>query len=286
MRPANLIFVSQGEPFLHHDLFDLIHQAKEAGLHVTLYSNGTLLEEKVIKALLASLLDVLKVSLWASSLKEYEANYPGTNPEIFHRVVAGLKLLAEIKAQERCILPLVELHYPINRYNFQGIEALVGLAQATGCQAVFFEPLATHRGRFAEAALTREEEELVCRTLVRMKKKLRSGSLHHNINKVLRRYRYGEAKVPCYISWLHVRILVDGTVLPCDLCDLPVGNLNGESLQDIWNSEALRRFRRQTLTREGLRAMDSHCDCGHCCYLEQNVRVHRVFNWFSPFMRP
>jgi len=288
MGPANLLFVSKGEPFLHHHLFDLIHQAKEAGIHVTLFSNGTLLEEEMIKSLLDSRLDVLQVTPWASSLEEYEANYPGTDPENFHRVVAGLKLLAEIKAQERSILPRVKLHRPINLYNFQSIEALAGLAQATGCQAVSFGVLRTHGRILDSAALTREQEEWVCRTLARMKKKLRSWSLNHNINQTLRRYRYGEAvweKVPCYIPWLHVRILVDGTVLPCDLCDLPVGNLNGESLRDIWNSEALRRFRRQTLTREGLRAMASHCDCSNCCHLEENVGVHRVFKWFSPFTR-
>ena len=289
MGTASLFFVSEGEPFLHPHLFDLIHQAKKAGLHVTLLTNGTLLDATRIKSLLASRLDVLQVSLWASSVEEYAANYPGTDPENFHRVVAALKLVAEIKAREGSSLPLVQLQHPINRHNFQRIEALIALAEATGCEAVSFTLLRTHRRLLAAAALSGEEEEWVCRTLTRMKKKLRSRSLSHNINQVVRRYRYGESvweKLPCYIPWLHVRILVDGTVLPCEACELPIGNLNEESFREIWNNEALRRFRRQTLTREGLRAMDSDCDCSHCCHLEDNVRVHRVFKWFAPFRRP
>jgi MoaA/NifB/PqqE/SkfB family radical SAM enzyme len=289
MGPTTLIFVSQGESFLHHHLFDFIALAKEVGLRVEMFTNGILLDANRIELLIDSALDVLKVSLWATSPEEYVRNYPGTDPENFHRVVAGLKLLAETKARKQSLLPRVELHYPIIHNNYPGIAALPGLAQATGCQAVFFSALHTDRQVFDFAALTGEEEEWVSRTLVGLKKKLRSLPLKHNIHEILRRYAYGEAvweKVPCYMSWLHVHLLVDGTVLPCRSCDLPAGNLNRESFRDIWNGEALRRFRRQTLTREGLRDMASHCDCGRCVHLENNVQVHQVFKWFSPFVRP
>ena len=68
--------------------------AKGTGLHAVLLTNGTYLDETTIKSLIASRLDILKVSLWASSPEEYARNYPGTNPDNFPRVVEGLKLLA------------------------------------------------------------------------------------------------------------------------------------------------------------------------------------------------
>ena len=71
-------------------------------------------------------------------------------------------------------------------------------------------------------------------------------------------------KTPRYIGWLHAYLKVDGTVLPCGDCDLVMGNLNDHSLQEIWNGPAFRAFRRQTLTRAGLRALDRQCDCAFC----------------------
>ena len=50
----------------------------------------------------------------------------------------------------------------------------------------------------------------------------------------------------------HVRTEMDGTVIPCCSCNLPMGNINESSMADIWNSPAYQAFRRQTITRAGL----------------------------------
>ncbi|MFC1854169.1 SPASM domain-containing protein [candidate division CSSED10-310 bacterium] len=88
--------------------------------------------------------------------------------------------------------------------------------------------------------------------------------------------------IPCYIAWIHTRIKVDGTIIPCATCDLSMGNLQTHSFDEIWNGSVYRDFRRKTLSTEGLKRMGAYCDCGFCCHYEKNLSVHRIFKWFSP----
>ena len=201
-------------------------------------------------------------------------------------MVEGLKLLAQLKAAQASLLPAVVLHQPINRYNFQNTPALVNLALATGCDGLYFSPFRTRRGRLAAGALSPDEERSFCRALKQLGKRFKGRFIQFGIDHVLRRFRIGEPvweKLPCYIGWLHAYLKVDGAVLPCGDCSLVMGNLGDQSFQEIWNGPAFRSFRRQGLTRTGLRALTPHCDCGFCCYVLDNARVHRFFRWISPF---
>ena len=124
-------------------------------------------------------------------------------------------------------------------------------------------------------------------SLTKLGKRLDSLSLKHNIHQTLLCYTIGEAvweKMPCYIAWYHTRIRVNGNVLPCQRCDLPMGNLNEKSFTDIWNGTVYRSFRKKTLTRKGLMSFSDHCDCRFCCYAGDNMKVHRLFKWISPFL--
>jgi MoaA/NifB/PqqE/SkfB family radical SAM enzyme len=280
-------FMGEGEPMLHPRLQDLISTAKALGLQVTLITNGTLLDEAHIHSLIDSRLDLLRVSLWASSIEEYGQNYPGTNPDYFRKVVNGLKLLSVLKAEKGSKFPSVHLHQPMNKNNFEKIDAMVDLAHETGCNASSFSPFLSYRGRLDSYALSAEEETSLCLSLIKMKKRLNSLSMNHNIDETLLRYRIGEAvwnKLPCYVGWFHARIKVDGTVLPCGPWSQPLGHLKENRFQEIWNGPPYRAFRQRTLTREGLACIAKVCDCDFCCLTKDNVRVHRFFRFFSPFL--
>jgi radical SAM protein with 4Fe4S-binding SPASM domain len=279
-----IILIGEGEPFLYPQIFDCIDIAKSADLHVTLLTNGTLLNEKNIQALLDSQLDILKVSLWASSMEEYQQNYPGVNPEYFNKIVKGLNLIFQAKKDYKSSYPSVTLHHPITRQNYHDIDAMIDLAHRTGCNTLSFSPFKNRRGELSFHEIPQNEELNLRKTLDSKAKKLASMSINHNIEQTLLRYRIGEAvwkKIPCYIGWLHARIKVDGTVLPCNPCDLVMGNLHESSFKEIWNGSAYQKFRKKTITRKGLESHLQDCDCGFCCLLGDNVRMHRVYKWFS-----
>jgi MoaA/NifB/PqqE/SkfB family radical SAM enzyme len=278
----------EGEPLVNKNLFNLISIAKENNLNVTVFSNGTLFDSQHIESLINSQLDRLKVSLWGSTKDVYESNYPGTNPDYFERIVDGLKRLASDKRSRASLKPIVILHHPINRNNFRTLDELVSLAHKTGCDGVSFSPLKTRRGGLTPVSLHPDEEREVVSSLLRIKKRLDALGFKHNIEETLRRYEVGEAvwrMFPCYVGFLMTRVKVDGTIVPCNPCNLPMGKLNDSSFGEIWNNDAYKTFRRKTITRQGLESMETDCDCGFCCYLNDNWRVHRVFKLILPWRK-
>ena len=131
MGTASMTISGEGEPFMHPHILDMISLAKAKGLTLSVFTNGTLINEDTVNALINSQLDLLKVSLWATSRQEYEKNYPQTPPENFNRVKASLRLIADLKAQRKSRLPLVKLHQPIDRRNYGSVEALLDIAKET-----------------------------------------------------------------------------------------------------------------------------------------------------------
>jgi len=287
MGTRSLIITAEGEPLLHPLIFDMISKAKDMGLMVTLFTNGTFLDEVRVRALIDSRLDLLRVSLWGSTPEEYVKTYPGTDPANFSKVIEGMKLMVSNKAARRISFPLIQLYQPFTRYNFEKVEDRVRLALTTRCRDLSFSPFVSVQGKSTDLVLTPDEERQLSFSLSGLRKRLKSLSISHNINETLLYYRMGKAmwqKQPCYIGWLHARITADGTVLPCVRCNLSMGHLEEKGFHEIWNGAEYRTFRRQTLTREGLISIGKDCECIFCCHLRDNVRVHRLFKWFSPFL--
>jgi len=286
MGTKSITISGEGEPLMHLFLSDIILIAKKKGFHVTLVTNGTLLDKPIIECLIDARLDILKVSLWAGTPGDFEKNYPGIEAIYFTKVLEGLKLLADRKTWRNSEFPSVVLHHPINRYNFNKINAMVDVAHTTHSNVMSFSPLKPFKGKFDSLALTNDDEKILRNSLIQMGKRLKSLSIRHNIKELLWRYNIGCAawqKLPCYIAWLHARVLVDGTVLACHRSNLSMGNLNENSLHQIWNEKAYKTFRREAITLKGLSSLSEDCDCGFCGFVVNNVAIHRLFKWLSPF---
>ncbi len=279
---------AEGEPFLHPEFSELISIASEAGFYVTSSTNGTLLGEENIRAVIGAGLDYLRVSFWASSPEEYVLNYPGTNPAYFERVKEGLKLLAGIKKETGSPNPRVMLHHPFNRNNHRGLDRLVEFAGETGCDGLTFAPFKCWSKDNVHLKLLEEEERTLIKSLAGLRRKIEGRNLKHNIDKTLLRYSVGPRvweKYPCYMAWLHTRVAVDGRVLACHHIDTPMGDLKKESFREIWNNKRYRAFRRTALTKEGLAGVGGEKSCLYCGHLEENASVDRIFRWLSPFKR-
>jgi MoaA/NifB/PqqE/SkfB family radical SAM enzyme len=284
---TNLVVLGgSGEPLLHPGLLDIVSTIKSSGLEAFLITNGTLLNEEIITALIRERLDVLRVSLWAGSPEQYKLNYPGTDPDNFHKLIAMLELAARLKAEQKSRLPKVMVHQPLNRNNFNEMDSMVDLASRTGSNGLTFSPMNNASGALKHFELTADDEMSVRRSLVSVKKRLNSLRLNHNVNQTLQRYRIGPEvwrKTPCYSPWYHARIWVDGTVQPCGRFDYPLGNINEKTFDEIWNGPAFRSFRKKALTSKGLASLCGRRDCYYCCFAGHNANIHRIFRWFSPF---
>ena len=265
-----LILQGSGEPLLHPDLFEFIKTAKSRGFHVTLLTNGSLIDRGTAELLVKSKVDTVKVSLWASSSDQYELTY-----------------LKASKSKFNVSIPRVILYHVVNARNLHTIDKIIDLGSKKECNGIYFSPMHNVKGQLTSSALSEDQMVTFVHRLKRIRKRLASTDLEHNIGRVLERCRMGDAvwkKLPCYIAWYHARIRVDGSVQSCGRCDYRVnfGNLHSKTFLDIWNGPAIRKFRRQTSTCEGLSSLGDRCDCSQCCFVSDNLRVHRKFRWFHP----
>jgi MoaA/NifB/PqqE/SkfB family radical SAM enzyme len=107
-----LVLIGEGEPLLHPRLLDMIAEAKRSGFFVVLVTNGTRLDEQLAPAIAASGLDEVRISLWASDEYEYEHNYGGSSPRLFHRVLSGARAVSQARPNGPSKTPRIVLHRP------------------------------------------------------------------------------------------------------------------------------------------------------------------------------
>jgi MoaA/NifB/PqqE/SkfB family radical SAM enzyme len=285
-----LFLMGSGEPLLHPDIFRMITMAKELGLHVTVISNGTLVDEAAANRLITAGTDVLQVSLWALTEEDYAEQYPGTDPQIFYRVLQGLHRLGLEKRRRDVTLPRVILHHPVNRRNMHSIEAIADLASQVGCHGISLSPFLSLQGRNRELLPSGEEEQQLGIRLRALMHSLRRRGLTENIATVLERYAFVPLRrktSACYAGWFHARVRVDGTFVPCGTCDIALGRAGSQPFAEVWNGPAYRRFRRRARTYKGLLDLSAkEGDCNYCCYTRDNMRIERcVGGWLTLWLR-
>ena len=73
-RDMGLLFITLtgGEPFLHPEFWEIYHGMSELGLLVSVYSNGTMIDETVIEHFKADPPHNIKISLYGASNETYE----------------------------------------------------------------------------------------------------------------------------------------------------------------------------------------------------------------------
>jgi MoaA/NifB/PqqE/SkfB family radical SAM enzyme len=287
MGTRKLSMISEGESLLHPSIFELVRIAKDSGLEVTLLTNGTVLTEHVQDQLIESGLDLLRISCWGTEPEEWSRNYPGTNPELLRRVPDYLGGLNASKHARGGSTPRTVIHCIVNRHNLKHVNRAVEMAAKSNCDEVSFSVFKPRDRHEAHALSPLEEQELV-RELRSLEPLLKKHSLAHNLNGVILRYRFGLdcwSRLPCYIGWVDTRIKMDGTVLPCAPCDIVVGDLREQTLREIWNGPAYRDFRRRASSRKGLAGLQTTCDCGYCCHVPANHRIHRSGGWLGGLLR-
>jgi MoaA/NifB/PqqE/SkfB family radical SAM enzyme len=284
---GEVLLVGEGEPLLHPRACDIVSAFKAAGCKVQLFTNGTLIDQGRARALLESGLDVLRVSLWASSVDEYRLCYPGVDLDLFDRALQGVRTVTELKAQRGAELPAVIVTQPLNRHNCGSISKRLRLAHELGCDGVGFDTYRHWGDEFASVALSAEQIQGVCQDLRRARKVAESLSLEHNIDRMLLKYRLGETgwrDTLCYAGWFFTRIRVDGMVVPCGACSTPMGNVRDAGFGEIWNGPEYRAFRRQASSPGGLASLSRRCDCNWCCLAADSALVHRYARWVA-FLR-
>ena len=250
------VVLSGGEPLLHSELWDVCALLRAHGVKITLLSNGLLLarhHREVVRWC-----DEVIVSLDGSrDVHDAIRNAPGA----YERLAEGLKLL---RAQAPS-LP-VSARYVVQQKNYADLPPAIEAARDLGLDQISFlsadvtstafnRPNGWDEQRTAGVALTlrqaRKFERVVEEIIARHASAPDAGFVAESPEKLRRLVQYalalnGEGSFPpvtCNAPWVSAVIEADGAVRPC-FFHRPLGNIHGQPLAEILNSETAVSFRR------------------------------------------
>ena len=289
----SVMFGGFGEPLVHPDLLRLIAAVSRRRLRAEITTNGTLLDEAMIRGLLESRLDTLWVSLDGTRESSYEDIRAGAN---FKDVVSNLQRLQTV--QETSARKIrVGIAFVVMRRNVRDLKTMNELARSIGADVVTVSHVLPYRPEMEEEMLCRLTLSLDTFAAVPEKTVIHLPRLDINAltkDTVFRLLQGFENltmmgnKIAAATHWCRfIRerctfIRWDGQVAPCmgllhahktylygyerTISPCLLGDVNRTPLSRIWNSREYRDF------REKVKAFDySPCHlCGGCELLKDN----------------
>ncbi|MCZ2079065.1 MAG: radical SAM protein [Bryobacteraceae bacterium] len=223
----HMMLIGLGEPFMDRRIFDRIEYCERHGISTLLSTNGTFLDEKMSERILESTLEHITLSFDGATKESYEYYRKGAK---FEKVRENFVRFARMKHERKSKMQIVVQMVRMER-NWDEVEEFT---------------------RFWRAVPGVDQ--------VRIK------ADETNVLDPASAHAAEDWKYPCHYLWrgpLYVK--QNGDVYPCCqsymLDGAPVGNIETESLDSIWNSVEMQRMRR--LHAEG-RAGEIDI-CSRCC---------------------
>jgi radical SAM protein with 4Fe4S-binding SPASM domain len=262
------IYLWGGEPFLYPDLFPLVDYMIEAGLAVSINTNGTLLAkhaEEIVKR------------QWHAIFVSLDG-FEETNDRIrgegsYRRVVEGFEAINREKERQGSHLPHMGIVTTVSNLNYKDLYRLAEASRGFGLSWHIInlgtytndEIIGRHRDFMREkldteigclqAYATGYNEGIDGHELFDILNKIHSMDSDHPIitvpalNPEMIDIYYRDLEIPvrthCSVPWSQANIDYDGGVHFCaDYTDYNIGNINDQSFTEIFNGERARRFRR------------------------------------------
>jgi SynChlorMet cassette radical SAM/SPASM protein ScmE len=238
-----------GEALLRPDIFDLIDGIIANRMRYNLLSNGTLIDETLLKKFEAGKrrlrLDYIQVSIDGSTAAIHDQSRPGS----FAKAIRGLRLLKEAGFP-------VAVRVTINRRNLSDLDNIAKLlledigVRSFGTNEAM--PIGSGCRSDAGMALNSKEKMQAMAAIGRLQRRY-PGRLNAQAGPQAKRKAYAEMVharrtgekpqrwamgylTSCGCVFSKIDILHDGSIVPC--CMLPrlvMGNICDDSLLDIWH---------------------------------------------------
>ena len=256
-----------GEPMLVKNLPKMVRYLKERGTYVLFNTNGTVLNERNGRALIAAGLDELRVSLDAANEKSYLA-VRGKN--YFTRILKNIRAFRDLQEREGAERPRVSVWLTglketiAELPEFVKIAASVGVREVYLQRLVFFEKDAVGLARPDQALYDRasREEAAIIEQAAALASSLgmtfsASGAASEP-GASLKRAEDGSPWSMCRRPWTVMYFTANGRALPCCIAPFAqkgyehytLGDATQQTLREIWSGEAYRSFRTALLSDE------------------------------------
>lgn len=250
-----------GEPMLVRHLPRMVRYLKDRGTYVLFNTNGTVLNEKNGRALIAAELDELRVSFDAANAKSYLA-IRGKN--YFNRILKNVRAFRELQEREGHAKPAVSAWLTGLRETIAELPDFVRVAAETGVKEVhlqrmvFFNDNAFGLARPDQALYERlsGEEAVHIDRAAELARSLgiafsaSGGASEPGIS--LKRHDTGSPWSLCRRPWTVMYFTANGRALPCCIApfsqrgyeNYTLGDATQQSLREIWTGPGYGEFRK------------------------------------------
>ena len=299
-----IFFAGGGEPFQHPHFLDILRHCKKLNFEVEFNTNFTLLNKDIVNELVNIGVDFINISVWAGDAKTYVATHSNKTKKSFDEIKSNLLLFDELKKKKNTCKPKLNIYNVLSAFNWDNLDAMMKFAQETKVEAIDFTPMDPIIGETDKFLLTSEQKKILAEQIQKYDSegspKIRSYQLFlnrmlHEGNEEVGEYdKTMIDNVPCYAGCMFIRIGAGGNVDPClKAHKIPIGNVNKQSIKDIWWSHSAKIFRKKT---KYINDKDPYFSlignvpdvkCG--CYLScDNIGYHqhlkdKILNQINPF---
>lgn len=249
-----------GEPMLVKNLARMVRYLKDRGVYVLFNTNGTVLNERNGRALIAAGLDELRVSLDASNAKSFK-EIRGKN--YFDRILRNVRAFRDLQVREGHDKPRVSAWLTGLKETVQELPAFVRVAADIGVKEVylqrlvFFEKDAIGKARpdqalfeqmtQDEAKYLKEAEEIAQTLGVTFSASGAASEPGMSLQKAEDNSHWSLCRRP----WTLMYFTANGRALPCCIAPFSqhgyehytLGDATQETLREIWNGPAYKSFR-------------------------------------------
>ncbi|QFY88659.2 radical SAM protein [Magnetovirga frankeli] len=208
-----LIFAGHGEPLLHPDIIKMVDLAKKENIaeRVEITTNASMLSKQMSDSLIDAGLDRLKISIQGTSEKKYKEI--SNHNLIYNDFIDNIKYFYSQKKHTEVYIKIIDIALKDKQDEFYFKSIFSSISDYIDIEyAIPFVPQ-------LDLSLIKNNFD-----------KCKQGhAIHSEI-----------CSMPFYMQV----VTPNGDVLPCCSIDIPIvlGNVNNESLKQLWESEQQRKF--------------------------------------------
>lgn len=226
-----------GEPFLREDIFDIALFARENGLHISVSTNGFLVDEEVIRKIKDGRISKVEVSLDSACEERHDEfrNKAGS----FKKAVGALELLKKNRIE-------TAVSSVISKVNHKEVDKLIKLVKNLGIKKITF-----HNYKCSGLGLKNKDELDLTplewmefyKNILTIKKKTGDMviSLDDPVICLLKEFGGREKTIVPGSSCgkLSLAIKPNGDITPCGFMPIAIGNILKDDLLVVWNSSPI-----------------------------------------------
>jgi radical SAM protein with 4Fe4S-binding SPASM domain len=230
------LILSGGEPTSHKDFVKIINLATKLGFSLSIFTNGTLIDDKLIEVFLNSTLTEINISLYAMNEEIHDKITQKKNS--FQMTMNALKKLAKTYLA-------ISIKMPILSLNCKEVKKVSDFCNKHGFQFKP-DPLITPKNSGDNTPLN-------------------SGAKDDELIEAMKDFPQKREKIDaeetkiCNAGKNYFAIDSEGDIFPCIQLPYAIGNIKNDSLKELWKSspflKKLRSIKAEDLT-----------SCSNCCY--------------------